>query len=337
METYRQTDVRTHRRADVLESRRKDGEHLGISVVVPVYNSENSLAILIARLHPVMQSLASEFEVLLVDDGSADSSWRVIAYLASHLAWIRGIRLMRNYGQHNALLCGIREARYPIVITLDDDLQNPPEEIPALVGKITEGFDLVYGTPPRQRHGILRDAASYVTKLALQSTMGAETARNVSAFRAFRKQVTTSFASYGGSFVSIDVLLTWGTTRVTAIPVRQDARVIGSSQYTVTKLARHAVNMITGFSAVPLQLATLLGFACAVLGVAALLFVISRYLLQGTSVPGFPFLASLVAIFSGAQMFALGVMGEYLARMHFRLMDRPPYSVRAVLEKDRPA
>src|SRR5207248_5274259 len=127
---------------------------------------------------------------------------------------------------------------------------------------------------------------------------------------------------------SIDVLLTWGTTRFAAIPVQHDARKVGTSNYTFRKLLTHALNMITGFSALPLQIAILVGFVFTLFGVGVLIYVVGRYLIFGGSVPGFPFLASAIAIFSGAQLFALGIMGEYLARMHFRMMDRPAYVVR---------
>jgi len=299
-----------------------------ISVVVPVFNSEGTLDELVSRLKTVLSQFAAEWEIILVNDGSQDESWRVICELARQYSWIRGIDLMRNYGQHNALLAGIREAQYPVIITMDDDLQNPPEEIPLLLAKLHEGYDVVYGTPAREQHGLWRDLASSVTKLALQSAMGAETARKVSAFRVFRTQVREAFANYQGPFVSMDVLLTWGTTRFAAVSVRHDPRRIGKSNYTFRKLVTHALNMMTGFSVLPLQLASLMGFGFALFGLLMLVYVLGRYLIQGGSVPGFPFLASTIAIFSGVQLLALGIIGEYLARMHFRMMERPTYVIR---------
>jgi len=306
---------------------------LSVSVVVPVYNSQATLPTLVARLEAVLSQSASDFEVILVNDGSRDESWGTICRLASEHPWVAGIDLMRNYGQHNALLAGIRAARYEVGVTLDDDLQNPPEEIPRLVAKLNDGFDVVYGTPQREQHGLWRDLASRVTKLALQSAMGAETARNVSAFRAFRVQLRDAFARYEGPFVSIDVLLTWGTTRFASVPVRHEPRQSGVSNYTFRKLMTHALNMVTGFSTWPLQLASLIGFGFTLFGLGVLAYVLGRYLIQGTSVPGFPFLASVIAVFSGAQLFALGIIGEYLARMHFRMMDRPTYATRKVTEE----
>jgi undecaprenyl-phosphate 4-deoxy-4-formamido-L-arabinose transferase len=298
-----------------------------VSVVVPVYNSEGSLPILVERLSHALDPDNQLGELILVNDGSRDRSWEVIGSLAAQYSWIRGFNLMRNYGQHNALLCGIRAARHEVIVTMDDDLQTPPEEVPAMLARLEEGCDVVYGTPRSEAHGILRNMASRITKLALQSAMGAETARKVSAFRVFRTHLREAFSNYCGPYVSIDVLLTWGTRNFSAIPVRNDRRTIGVSNYTLGKLLAHAMNMMTGFSTVPLQIASFTGFLFTFFGFGVLLYVIGRYLVQGSAVPGFPFLASVIAIFSGAQLFALGIIGEYLARMHFRLMDRPSYTV----------
>jgi undecaprenyl-phosphate 4-deoxy-4-formamido-L-arabinose transferase len=302
-----------------------------LSVVVPVYRSEAILPDLVQRLSQVLPSLAEQYELVFVNDCSPDRSWDVICGLAGQYSWIRPINLMRNYGQHNALLCGIRAARYDVIVTMDDDLQHPPEEIPKLLEALAGGYDVVYGTPEQEQHGLGRDFASWVTKLALQNVMGAEVARQVSAFRVFRAEVAQAFTHYRGAFVSIDVLLTWGTNRFSVRAVRHDSRKVGASGYTFRKLATHAMNMMTGFSTVPLQFASLVGFLFTLFGVGVLAYILGRYLIQGGSVPGFPFLASIIALFSGAQLFALGIIGEYLARMHFRMMERPSYVVRESL------
>ncbi len=302
-----------------------------LTVLIPVYNSENTLEQLVERLSDVLSAITSAYEVVLVNDDSKDASWSRIEKLAAFYPWVRGINLMRNYGQQNALLAGIRAARNDIIVTIDDDLQNPPEEIPKLIARLSENVDVVYGVPQKQQHGLWRDMASTVTKLALQGAMGAQTARNASAFRAFRTQLRDAFADYKSPYVSIDVLLTWGTTRFTAIEVRHEPRLVGKSNYTFRKLVVHALNMMTGFSTWPLQAASLMGFGFTLFGIAVLIYVLSRYLILGGSVPGFPFLASIVAIFSGAQMLALGVIGEYLARIHFRMMGRPSSVIRTTV------
>jgi glycosyltransferase involved in cell wall biosynthesis len=299
-----------------------------ISVVIPVYNSDAILPDLIKRIHDTLEKISNCFEVILVNDNSRDNSWNVISKISNENEWVRGINLMRNYGQHNALLCGIRAAKNEIIVTIDDDLQHPPEEIPRLLAKLDEGFDVVYGTPEKEQHGLWRDLASQLTKIAMQNAMGIEIARNVSAFRAFSTHLRDAFVNYQSSFVSIDVLLTWGTTRFAAIPVKHCERFAGSSNYTFQKLITHALNMITGFSALPLKFASVIGFIFAIFGISVLIYIIVNYLTHGGSVPGFSFLASVIAIFSGAQLFALGIIGEYLARMHFRMMERTQYLVR---------
>jgi undecaprenyl-phosphate 4-deoxy-4-formamido-L-arabinose transferase len=304
-----------------------------VSVVIPVYNSEGSLPLLVERLSRVLEPGQQLGELILVNDGSRDRSWENIQDLAARHSWIRGFNLMRNYGQHNALLCGIRAASHAVIVTLDDDLQTPPEEVPRLLAKLETGCDVVYGASQHQSHGFLRNLASSITKLVLQGAMGAETARKVSAFRAFRTHLRESFASYHGPNVSIDVLLTWGTTDFSVVTVRNDPRTIGVSQYTLGRLIAHAMNMMTGFSTLPLQMASITGFVFTLFGLGVLCYVVARYLFQGAAVPGFPFLASVIAILSGAQLFALGIIGEYLARMHFRMMDRPSYAFQSTTEQ----
>jgi undecaprenyl-phosphate 4-deoxy-4-formamido-L-arabinose transferase len=244
------------------------------------------------------------------------------------------VDLTRNYGQHNAILCGIRLAKYQLVVTLDDDLQNPPEEIPKLLKKLSEGYDVVYGRPGVEQHNFFRAVASRITKIALSSSMGIESAENVSAFRAFRTELRNAVTSYRGPFVNIDVLLAWATTNFTYIFVQHDARTVGESNYTFRKLLIHALNMITGFSILPLQISSIIGFSITIFGFFILVYVVGRFIIQGGVVPGFSFLASIITIFSGAQLLALGIIGEYLARMHFRMMDKPTYTIRSNIVND---
>lgn len=300
----------------------------GLSVVVPVYNSAATLRLLVQRLQAVLDPLGQPYEIILVNDGSRDESWRTIEALALDNAALRGINLMRNYGQHNALLCGIREARYAVTITLDDDLQNPPEDIPLLLDRLDEGFDVVYGTSENRNHGAFRNVSSLMTRLVLQETLGAHGALRLSPFRAFRTALRDAFARYSSPSVSIDVLLTWGTDRFDAVNVEHHRRAAGRSNYTLRKLISLGFSMVTGFSLVPLKIATYIGFAFTALGILVFLYVLLNFLIRGAAVPGFTFLASIIALFSGVQLFALGVFGEYLARIHLRTMERPVYRIR---------
>lgn len=302
----------------------------GISVVVPVYGGAPTLDDLAEQLTSVLGPLGA-YEIIFVVDASPDDSWERVVELNAADGRVRGVLHSRNFGQHNALLAGIRVARFATTVTVDDDLQHPPVEIPKLLSALDAGADVVYGTPLARQHGLWRNAASMVTKAALQGAMGTETASKVSAFRAFRTHLREAFSGYHGPMVSIDVLLTWGTTRFEGVEVRHDPRRIGESNYTFRSLVVHAVNMATGFSTRPLQLASYVGFIFALFGVGVLVYVVGRTALNGGSVPGFPFVASIIAVFSGAQLFALGIIGEYLARMHFRLLKKPTYVISAVV------
>ena len=223
-----------------------------LSIIIPVYRSERILPELHRRLVRALEEIGSPFEIIFVEDGGGDHSWSIIEDLARADHRVRGIRMSRNYGQHNALLCGIRAAQHEIIVTMDDDLQNPVSEIAPMLAALTPDYDVVYGAPQTEQHGFLRNVASRLTKIALTSAMGAETARNVSAFRVFRTRLREGFRDYRSPYVSIDVLLTWTTSRFTAIKVRHEPRAEGQSGYTVRKLVRHAFNLMTGFSTLPL-------------------------------------------------------------------------------------
>jgi glycosyltransferase involved in cell wall biosynthesis len=305
-----------------------------ISVLVPVYFAELTLDELVKRLASTLKPITEKFEVLLINDGSGDRSWEVIEKLAEENDFVRGVNLMRNYGQHNALLAGIRLARFEITVTIDDDLQHDPALIPVLLEKLGRENEVVYGSPQVEKHGLFRDAASVLTKITLSTVMNAKAARHVSAFRVFYTSLRDAFADYCGPSVSIDVLLTWGTSRIGYVEVKHEKRTTGVSHYTFRKLVAHALNLMTGFSTIPLRLSTGMGFAFILFGVLIFLYVIIRYLIQGGAVPGFTFLTSVIVIFSGAQLFALGIMGEYLARMHFRLMDKPTYVIKSKTGKE---
>ncbi len=303
----------------------------GISVVVPVYNSQASLRALIERLNAVLPSVAHEFEVILVNDGSRDQSWDVVCELSSSNPRVRGINLLRNFGQHNALLAGIRDGRYDITVTMDDDLQHPPEEIPKLLDRLTAGADVVYGTPDALHHGFWRNFFSRATKRAMAHAMRIDTIVDLSAFRAFRTNLRVAFSTYESPDLLLDVLLSWGTSRFASVVVDHKPRTYGRSNYTPLKLINQAMLMLTGFSTAPLRLASSVGFFFTLFGLGLLGYVIGRYVLTGTSVPGFPFLASMIAILSGAQLFALGILGEYLARIFNRSIERPVYVVKEIV------
>jgi glycosyltransferase involved in cell wall biosynthesis len=306
-----------------------------LSVVIPIYRSVTILPELYRQLVNSLEAIGVPFEIVLVEDCGGDRSWDTIKTLASRDARVRGLRLSRNYGQHNALLCGIRAARNDIIVTVDDDLQHPPDQIPLLLAELHDTCDVVYGVPKTEQHGLLRDFASQVTKLTLQNAMGAENARNVSAFRAFRTELRNGFENYQSPTVSIDVLLSWATRAFSAVKVNHAPRLTGASNYTFGTLINYTFNLMTGFSTAPLRLVSLIGLGFTLFGFCILAWVLGVYLVNGSVVPGFVFLATIITIYSGVQLFALGIFGEYLARIFGRTMEKPPYVVRETTPEPR--
>lgn len=301
-----------------------------LSVVIPVYNSREILPTLVKRLGEVLPTITDRFEVILVNDSSPDGSWYAIQELQPDTPWLVGINLMRNSGQHNALLCGIRQAQYEVIVTMDDDLQHPPDQIEHLLEALTDEIDVVYGVPKQQQHGLLRDVASYSSKFMMRNLFRVPNATDLSAFRVFRTYLRDAFQHYSGTYVSIDVLLTWGTSRFTSVKVTHAERFSGTSNYTFRKLLRHLMNMLAGYSTIPLRLASYLGFLLTMFGIGILLYVFIRVLTLGQVVPGFAFLASIISIFSGAQMLTIGILGEYIARMYVRVAQQPAYTIKHI-------
>ncbi len=305
-----------------------------VSVVVPVYDGASTLEELGDRIAAALPAQATAFEIILVNDGSRDSSWDIISSLSECRPYVKGLNLMRNYGQHNALLAGIRKAGNQVIVTLDDDLQNPPEEIPRLLEKLGEGYDVVYGKPVARKHSLWRNFSSWVLKFVLKVIMGAEIGSHSSSFRAFRSVLRRGFDNFSDASLSIDVLLSWVAARTTFVFVEHHPRRDGKSGYSLGKLALLAFDLLTGYSVLPLRIASGTGLATALMGLLVFVYVVARRILEPQYVPGFAFIASEVALFAGLQLFAIGVIGEYVARLHFRTMGKPPFVIRDEVGKD---
>ena len=303
-----------------------------VSVVIPCYRSESTLPALASQLVPELEQLrragtVDEFEIVLIVDGSPDRAAEVARSLSAADDRIRVLELRRNFGQHNALMAGIRAARFETVVTMDDDLQHRPDQIGLMLAALDASTDLVYGIPDVEEHGAVRSAASRFIKWSLRLA-GVPNAGMVGAFRAFRTELRDGFAAVDDPHVNLDVVLSWVTADVRAQRVTMDRRQEGGSNYRFRGLVRHAMNMITGYGTVPLRLATYLGLLCGVLGLVLLAIVLVQFFIGVTTVPGFTTTIAVVALFASAQMIAIGIIGEYLGRQHFRSMQRPMYVVR---------
>lgn len=301
---------------------------LDISIVVPVYNSAATLEKLHARLSAVLGQLGRSYEVILVDDGSRDASWPTIETLRLRdLEHVVGVQLMRNYGQHNALMCGLATARGAYIFTMDDDLQNPPEEIAKMLVHIERNeLDLVYGCPADRKHAGWRNLGSAIVWQFYRTVF-----RNPitpTPFRVMRHQLVRSIMFYDLNFTYLDGLLAWCTSRIGAIDVEHHARSEGKSNYSVSKLLTLALNLYTNFSLLPLQVVSGLGLLTACSGFVLGAFYLVQYLFSNITVPGFASTIIAVLILGGVQLLALGVIGEYLGRLHLNVNRKPQYVVR---------
>jgi glycosyltransferase involved in cell wall biosynthesis len=302
-----------------------------VTVIVPCYRSSEALEVLVQQVSQALRPVCERWEILLVEDCSPDrgATWALVRDLGRRYENVRCLRLLRNSGQHNALLAGIREATCDVIVTMDDDLQNPPEEILRLIQGLDEEVDLVYGAPLEKQHGVIQNLGSFLVRLSIYLATRDPRARHASSFRAFYTDLRDAFADYKSPFVSIDALLSWGSTQTKIIGVQHNNRYAGRSNYTFWKLFLHAVNMIAAFSVFPLQIASGLGIISTLFGAVLLVGVLIAKFIGVIEVPGFTFIIAALAIFSGSQMATLGILGVYIGRIYGRVLDRPPYVVRS--------
>ena len=236
---------------------------LDVSVVVPVYRSAPTVSMLLKRLTAVLGSITPNYEIVLVEDCSPDDTWQAIEQAReTYAAQVVAVQLMRNYGQHNALMCGLRMARGRVVVTMDDDLQNPPEEIPKLLARLAQGsFDLVYGTTSARQHAGWRNLGARVVWSFYHRVFGGQVTPTT--YRAMRHELARSVQFYDLNFTYLDGLLAWCTTRIGEVTVEHHVRAVGASSYSLRKLLLLALNLYTNFSLLPLQVVSLLGMVAA--------------------------------------------------------------------------
>lgn len=301
---------------------------LDISVVVPVYNSAASLGPLLERLTHVLAPITHKHEIILVDDGSRDDSWAVMQSLRTRYSeHLVVVQLMRNYGQHNTLMCGLGLARGEYVVTMDDDLQNPPEEVPRLLTHIKqENLDLVYGCPDTRNHAAWRNLGASIVWQFYRTVF--KNPVTPTPFRIMHHQLARSVLFYDLNFTYLDGLLAWCTSRIGAVEVEHHARAQGRSGYSMGKLLGLALNLYTNFSLIPLQMVSALGFITATSGFLVGIFYLVQYLAANIAIPGFASTIIAILILGGVQLLALGVIGEYLGRLHMNVNRKPQFVVR---------
>jgi undecaprenyl-phosphate 4-deoxy-4-formamido-L-arabinose transferase len=317
-----------------LRSSSAPSAHTGdlISVVVPVYNESANLAALWARLKPVLDGIGRPWEAIFVDDGSRDDSLQMLRRMAANEGGrVRVVELARNFGQHSAILAGFRESKGEVVVTLDADLQNPPEEIPRLISAIDEGNDVVGGwRSQRQDHGYRKFASKLHNRLT-SLMVGVPMHDYGCMLRAYRRHIVETVVDCDEKAAFVPALANSFAKRVSEIRVGHAERAGGQSKYNLFGLAKLSLNLITGFSLLPIQALSLTGIAIFILDAMFAALLLAHRLIYGPQEEGALWtLFAVLFFFVGFIFLALGLIGEYVGRIYIEVRRRPTYIVRAV-------
>ena len=315
---------------------------LGLSVVIPVYNEEASLGELIGRCLAACRGLELDFELILIDDGSRDRSASLIEAAAGREPELVGVILNRNYGQHAAVMAGLAQSRGEVVITLDADLQNPPEEIPRLMAEMAQGFDVVGTVRQERQDSLFRRLASAMINSAVRRSTGVMMHDYGCMLRAYRRPIVDAMLQCREHSTFIPILANGFARRTSEIPVGHAARRQGDSKYSLFKLVSLQFDLLTSMSTFPLRLLSLAGCLVAAAGMAFGLFLLVMRLVYGAAwaVNGVFTLFSPLFVLIGAQFIAMGLLGEYIGRIYQDVRNRPRYFVEKVVgqnaQGDRP-
>jgi undecaprenyl-phosphate 4-deoxy-4-formamido-L-arabinose transferase len=304
------------------------------SIVVPVYNSSESLLELYSRIDLTMKKIGTTHEVIFVDDDSADSSWSILESIQKvNPGKVTAIRLARNFGQHNATICGIAQATGRYIITIDDDLQNPPEEILKLIDTMQgSDADLVYGIYGKKHHSVARNLGSGALKgwsRRIYKTKG-----NGSSFRLMKASLAKNLLNHQINFMYIDELFNWYTSHIAFVLVEHVKRPYQQSTYTSHRLFSMLSNLIIYYTAMPLKMMVYGGFSTALLSFLTGTLFIYRKLVHGIPIVGFTALIVTILFSTSIILISLGVIGEYLSRIYMVQNRKPPFSIKTVLNDE---
>ncbi|MHB8084694.1 MAG: glycosyltransferase family 2 protein [Dehalococcoidia bacterium] len=300
------------------------------SVIVPVFNESDNINPLYNRLAGTMRAMGGTYEIIFVDDGSRDGSFQLMKRLNSENANVKVVRFTRNFGQQAAIFAGLCQAGGQVVITIDADLQNPPEEIPRLIQKLDEGYEVALGVFKRPGEPIYRRAGSAFAKWVLAKTMPS-IPTNLSGFRALKCEVVEQLKAVKEKNNFIDGMLCWMGFEVGVVEVIRNKRLAGKSKYNLFKLINLWFDMVVSFTNFPLKIAIAGGSLLGIIGFLLALFYFIRYLMDGSVVPGFATIVILLTVFSGVQLLCLGIMGEYIGRMNVEVKNKPQYVIREII------
>jgi glycosyltransferase involved in cell wall biosynthesis len=301
-----------------------------LSLVVPAYNEEGALPELLTRVHGVLESMGGDWEVILVDDGSTDATWQVIDEASRRDARVRGIRLSRNFGHQIALTAGLSAAGGELVVTMDGDLQHPPESIPALVDKAAEGFDVVYAVrSPSDVESAFKITSARLFYRAVNLLTSLDLPIGGADFRLMSRRVVDALLLMPERHRFLRGMTRWVGFPQATVEYDRDARFRGQTKYTLRAMVRLGIDAIVGFSALPLRLASMLGMFLAFLGALYFLYVIGVRLFTDSAIQGWTSVVGVTLVLGGVQLACIGIIGQYLGRMYDELKNRPLYVVQA--------
>lgn len=302
------------------------------SVVVPVYRSANTLPELVQRISLILKEVGESFEIIMIDDCGGDDSWSVLQSLRKDNPVLRIIRLTKNFGQHNAIMCGFNNCRGKYVITIDDDLQNPPEEIPKLIEKIKDGYDIVYGVFDSKKHSFFRNFGSNIIQVIYKKTFGLS--NNLTSYRILRREIVDCIVKYDKNFTFLDGLIAWYTKNIATVEVAHAPRQEGRSGYSLRKLLSLSMNLFTNFTVIPLRISAITGILFSIIGLTIGLYMMAKYFFLGIPVMGYTSLILSITILSGIQLFMIGIIGEYVGKILLNINDKPQYAIRELIDTD---
>lgn len=307
-------------------------ENTEVSIVIPLYNEAINIEKLHERLSNTLESMGISYEIIYVDDGSADGTTEILRRLHSQDRKIKIIIFNRNYGQHAAVVAGFERALGEVIVTLDGDLQNPPEEIPKLVAKIQEGYDVVGGWREGRQDPVIRRILSYMINRVTSVIIGVRMRDYGCMLRAYRRSVVERICQCQEISSFIPVLANAFAGSVAEIPVAHSPRRSGRSKYTPFRLLRLNFDLLTGFSLLPIQAVSFAGVIISFLGIGFGSFLAVRRLFVGPEVEGVFTLFAILFFFVGLQILALGLIGEYIGRIYMEVRRRPRFVVKEILE-----
>ena len=302
-----------------------------LSIVIPVYNSENILDDLINQICLEIKkktNLLKDFEIILVNDNSLDNSWNKIKEIANNQKNIIGINLSKNFGQHNALMAGIKNSKGDFLITMDDDLQHPPSYIIDIINKLSEGFDVCYTKYQNNKYSFLKKLGSTINDRVANIVLGKPKNIYLSSYRGIKKNVINELKKFDGPYVYLDGIILNVTNNIGSIDIQHNKRLKGNSGYSFKKLFSLWLKVFTNSSIFPLRMASVTGFIITLISLFfAILLIIFK--IKNPEIPqGWTSIATFIFFFSGVQLLALGIIGEYIGRIFINLNQKPQYVIR---------